>query len=60
MKHCVGSTARGLLFLLVEQEMNAAMKYTQYAYVMVKGRIVMEGPCSSLPESEVSDAYFGI
>jgi len=27
---------------------------------MVKGRIVMEGKCSDLPEEEVSDAYFGI
>jgi branched-chain amino acid transport system ATP-binding protein len=50
----------GVAFLLVEQEMKRCLKYTQYAYVMVKGHIVMEGPCSSLPESEVSDAYFGI
>jgi branched-chain amino acid transport system ATP-binding protein len=50
----------GVAFLLVEQEMKRCLKNTQYAYVMVKGRIVMEGLCRSLPESEVSDAYFGI
>ncbi len=50
----------GVTFLLVEQEMKRCLKETEYAYVMVKGRIVMEGKCSELPEEEVSDAYFGI
>ncbi len=50
----------GVAFLLVEQEMKRCLKNTQYAYVMVKGQIVIEGECSNLPESEVSDAYFGI
>ena len=50
----------GVAFLLVEQEMKRCLKNTQYAYVMVKGKIVIEGECSSLPENEVSDAYFGI
>lgn len=52
--------ADGVTFLLVEQEVKRCLKYTDYAYVMVKGRIVMEGKCDELPENEVSDAYFGV
>jgi branched-chain amino acid transport system ATP-binding protein len=52
--------ADGVTFLLVEQEVKRCLKYTDYAYVMVKGRIVMQGRCDELPENEVSDAYFGV
>lgn len=50
----------GVTFLLVEQEVKRSLQNTDYAYVMVKGKIVMEGKCSELPENEVSDAYFGV
>jgi branched-chain amino acid transport system ATP-binding protein len=52
--------AEGVPFLLVEQEIKRCLKNTEYAYVMVKGKVVVEGPCRDLPEKEVSDAYFGI
>lgn len=50
----------GVAFLLVEQEIKRCLKKTEYAYVMMKGRVVMKGECCQLPENEVSDAYFGV
>ncbi len=50
----------GMTFVLVEQDVKRSLKYADYSYVMVKGRIVMEGVSASLPESEVKDAYFGV
>jgi branched-chain amino acid transport system ATP-binding protein len=50
----------GMTFILVEQDVKRSLKYSDYSYVMVKGKIVMEGPSSQLPEEEVKDAFFGI
>ena len=50
----------GMTFVLVEQDVKRSLKYSDYSYVMVKGKIVMEGPSSELPEDEVKDAFFGI
>ncbi len=50
----------GVTILLVEQEVKRSLKNTEHAYVMVKGRVMMEGKCCDLPESEVNDAYFGV
>jgi len=50
----------GVTFVLVEQEVRRSLKYSDYAYVLLKGRVVMEGPSAQLPEKEVSDLYFGI
>lgn len=50
----------GVAFLLVEQEIKRCLRNTEYAYVMVKGKVVVEGLCCNLPHNDVSDAYFGI
>jgi branched-chain amino acid transport system ATP-binding protein len=50
----------GMTFILVEQDVKRSLRYSHYSYVMVKGRIVMEGSSSQLPEEQVRDAYFGI
>jgi len=50
----------GMTFILVEQDVKRSLKYSHYSYVMVKGRIVMEGQSSQLPEEQVKEAYFGI
>ena len=50
----------GVTFILVEQEVKRSLKYSDYAYVLLKGRVVMEGPSKELQEDEVSDVYFGI
>lgn len=50
----------GMTFVLVEQDVKRSLKHSDYSYIIVKGRIVMEGPSSELPEDEVKDAYFGV
>ena len=52
--------SEGMTVVLVEQDVKRSLKYSDYSYVIVKGRIVMEGPSSELPENEVKDAYFGV
>jgi len=50
----------GKTIILVEQEVKRSLKHSDYAYILVKGRIVIKGHCDELSEKEVSDAYFGI
>jgi branched-chain amino acid transport system ATP-binding protein len=50
----------GVTFILVEQEIKRSLKHSDYSYVMVKGRIVIEGKSSELSRQDVSDAYFGV
>ena len=50
----------GITFILVEQEIKRSLKYADYSYVLVKGRVVMEGKSRELSREEVSDAYFGV
>jgi branched-chain amino acid transport system ATP-binding protein len=50
----------GTAFILVEQDVKRSLKYADYSYVMVKGKIVMEGLSAELPEEEVKGAYFGL
>jgi branched-chain amino acid transport system ATP-binding protein len=52
--------AAGITFILVEQEIKRSLKYSDYSYVMVKGRVVVEGRSSELSRNDVSDAYFGV
>ena len=51
---------QGLTFLLVEQDVKRSLKHAHYSYVMVKGKVVMEGPSAQLVEAEVKEAYFGL
>jgi branched-chain amino acid transport system ATP-binding protein len=50
----------GVSIILVEQEIRRSLRHSSYAYVMAKGRVVMEGESGGLPVDEVNDAYFGI
>lgn len=50
----------GMTMILVEQEVKRSLENSDFSYVIVKGRVVMQGPSSELPEAEVKDAYFGI
>jgi branched-chain amino acid transport system ATP-binding protein len=50
----------GLTILVVEQNARVALLFSQRAYVMDTGRIVLEGPSSQLlNEPEVKKAYWG-
>ncbi len=47
--------------LLVEQNVNTALKITDRAYVLEQGEIVLEGPSEELKEKDhVKDAYLGV
>ena len=50
----------GVTIILVEQEVKRSLEYSDYSYVLVKGRVVMGGPSDELDEAIVKDAYFGI
>lgn len=50
----------GMTMVLVEQEVKRSLENSDFSYVIVKGRVVMEGSSRELDESEVKDAYFGI
>lgn len=50
----------GITILLIEQNANAALRASQYAYVLETGRIVMEGPgVELLHDPQIRDAYLG-
>ncbi|MCL2111967.1 MAG: ABC transporter ATP-binding protein [Clostridiales bacterium] len=52
--------AEGMTLILVEQDVRRSLKQSQRAYVMLKGKVVLEGDSRSLTEEEVSKAYFGM
>lgn len=51
--------AEGITIVLVEQDVKRSLKYSDYSYVILKGKMVMEGKSCELPVGEVTDAYFG-
>ena len=52
--------AEGITLLIIDQEVNRSLKHSDYAYVMLEGRVVIEGLSKELSLSEVNDAYFGM
>ena len=50
----------GITIVLVEQDVKRSLKAAKRAYVMLEGKMVLEGEPSSLSEEEVKKAYFGI
>ncbi|WP_342364402.1 ABC transporter ATP-binding protein [Terrarubrum flagellatum] len=51
---------QGVAILLVEQNAAAALKISDYAYVMEFGRFALEGTASDLAKDErIADIYFG-
>lgn len=51
---------QGITLLIVEQDVNRSLQNSDYAYVILEGRVVMEGKSSELSVEEVNDAYFGM
>ncbi len=52
---------RGVTILLVEQNVNATLEFTDRAYILEQGKIVMEGPSQEVKQNEhVRNAYLGI
>lgn len=50
----------GITIVLVEQDIKRSLKAASYAYVILQGKVGLEGKPSSLNEEEVKKAYFGI
>ena len=53
-------SAQGITLLIVEQDVNRSLKNSDYAYVILEGRVVMEGKSKELNVEDVNDAYFGM
>ncbi len=51
--------ARGLTFLIVDQNIRRALQICNRLYIMRKGRIVWEGSREQAVDSEIKKAYFG-
>jgi len=50
----------GLTIVLVEQDVKRSLAQSRRAYVMLKGKVVLEGNSKDLTEEEVGKAYFGM
>ncbi len=52
---------KGITVLLIEQNVKRALEIADRAYVLENGRIVMEGPCGQLLNSDyIRQAYLGV
>jgi len=51
--------ARGLTFLIVDQNIRRALQICDRLYIMRKGRIVWEGSREEAVDTEIKKAYFG-
>jgi branched-chain amino acid transport system ATP-binding protein len=53
--------ASGLTLLMVEQKLEIALSFAQRAYVLIKGRIVLEQPTEELARrSDLKELYFAL
>ena len=50
----------GLTIILVEQDITRSLKAADRAYVMLEGKVVLEGKPADLTEDKVKNAYLGI
>src|SRR5271165_2458227 len=52
--------AEGLSAIVVEQDIDAALKVADYVYCFLHGKITLHGAPSDLTRDQISAAYFGI
>ncbi|RJR47500.1 MAG: ABC transporter ATP-binding protein [Desulfobacteraceae bacterium] len=50
----------GMTIMLVEQDIRRSLKASNYTYVMLEGKVVLQGDPSSFTEEAVRKAYFGV
>jgi branched-chain amino acid transport system ATP-binding protein len=50
----------GMTIMLVEQDIRRSLKASDYTYVMLEGKVVLEGKPTSFTEEVVRKAYFGV
>jgi branched-chain amino acid transport system ATP-binding protein len=51
---------QGTTMIIVEQDINRAMKFSDRVYCLQEGRVTLEGRPSELTRDEIKRAYFGI
>ena len=50
-----------MTMLMVEQKLDIALQFAQHAYVLIKGRVVLEDSTASLARrSDLRDLYFSL
>jgi branched-chain amino acid transport system ATP-binding protein len=53
--------ASGMTMLMVEQKLDIALQFAQRAYVLIKGRVVLEDSTASLARrADLRDIYFSL
>ena len=50
----------GTAIVIVEQDVNRAMKFADYVYCLLEGRITLEGRPADLTRDQIKLAYFGM
>ena len=50
----------GITIVLVEQDITRSLKAADYTYILLEGKVVLEGQPGVLTEEQVKTAYFGI
>lgn len=51
---------QGITVVLVEQDVKRSLKAANMAYIMLEGKVVLQGEPSTLSEKTVREAYFGL
>ena len=46
--------------VLIEQDTRRAIATTDYSYIMLKGKVLLEGDATDLSDEDIKKAYFGI
>jgi branched-chain amino acid transport system ATP-binding protein len=52
--------AEGVSAIIVEQDIQQALKIADHVYCMLEGRVALSGPAASLTREAVAAAYFGV
>ena len=52
--------AEGLAVVIVEQDIDTAVRAASHAYCFMHGRVSLHGPTASLSKQQISAAYFGL
>ena len=52
--------AEGLAAVIVEQDIDAAVRAATHAYCFMHGRVSLHGPTADLTKQQISAAYFGL
>ncbi|MFC3107343.1 ABC transporter ATP-binding protein [Undibacterium arcticum] len=53
-------TSDGLAVIIVEQDIDTAMRVSDRVYCFMHGRVSLKGRSADLTKNQISDAYFGI